>query len=106
MTFSKKIYFVNLPYQFLSCFIYKLLTYDVSADFGILFGMWNRLVMSNPCAKCYHDMTTNNGIHCIFHACLFCVFWTNDRGLSKKTLLTIIIIIYDVLGFMNFSHLS
>ena len=46
----------------------------------------------------------NNGIHCIFHVFLFCVFWANDRDLSKKTLLTIII--YDVVGFVHFSHLS
>ena len=42
---------------------YDVIIYDVSADFGILFGMWNSIVLSHHCAKFHDDMTTDNGIN-------------------------------------------
>ena len=44
---------------------HDVIIYDVNADFGILFGMWNILVMSYPCAKFHNDMTINNRNNCI-----------------------------------------
>ena len=61
---------------------YDVIIYDVSADFRILFGMWNSFVMSYPCAKFQHEMTINNRINCIFSVFCFVYFWTNDRSLS------------------------
>ena len=56
---------------------------DFSADFRILFGMWNTSVMSYPCAKFKHDMAINNLI-IIFDFC-FVYSWTNDKSLSIMT---------------------
>ena len=53
---------------------YDVIIYDLSADFRILFGMWNSFVMSYPCAKFKHDMTINNGINCIFLLFVLCIF--------------------------------
>ena len=65
---------------------HDVITYDVSVDFGTLFGMWNNLVMSYPCAKFYYDMTIYNGIPFIFHVFfVFVYFWVNDKGLSIIT---------------------
>ena len=44
--------------------------------------------MSYPYAKFQHDMSINNGIHCICPVYCFVYFWTNDRGLSIMTLLS------------------
>ena len=60
---------------------YDVIIYDVSADFRILFSIWNSFVMSYPCAKFKHDMTINNGINCTFLVS-FCVFLNNNRSLS------------------------
>ena len=57
----------NLHFK-VECFSTKMLKfqhddviiYDVSRDFGTLFGMWNRLAMSYPCAKFHCDRTINN----------------------------------------------
>ena len=65
---------------------YDVIIYDVSADFRILFRMWNSLVMSYPCAKFHRDMVIDNGINCIFH--VYTYFWTNDRDLSIMTSLS------------------
>ena len=59
--------------------------FDLGVDFRILFGMWNSLVMSYPCAKFHHDMIINYGITYIFHVFSFVYFWTNDKGLSIMT---------------------
>ena len=63
----------------------------VKGDFGIFFGMWNRLVMSYLCAKvyCYTTLITCNT--CIFHVyfCIFQRFQRND------------VIIYDVTVTMS-----
>ena len=64
---------------------YDVIIYDVSEEFGILFSVWNSVVMSCPCAKCHCDMTINNGITCTFHVFCFVYFWTNDSGLSIMT---------------------
>ena len=42
---------------------YHFIIYDISADFGILFGMWNSIVPNYPCAKFHHDMAIDNGIN-------------------------------------------
>ena len=34
---------------------YEVIIYDVSGDFGILFGLWNRLIMNYLCAKFHCD---------------------------------------------------
>ena len=47
--------------------------YDVSVDFAI-FCMLISLVISYACVKFLDDMIINNGITCIFHVFLFCVF--------------------------------
>ena len=74
--------------KMLKCQQYGVIIYDVSADFEILFGMWNSLVMSYPCEKFHHHMTINNGSNCILHMFCFVYFWTNDRGLSIMTSLS------------------
>ena len=53
---------------------YHVNIYDVTADFGILFGVWIGLVTSYPCAKFQYDMTINNGIYCVFHVLCFMYF--------------------------------
>ena len=62
-----------------------VIIYEARADFGILFSMWNSLIMSYPCAKFHHDITINNGINCICHAFCFVCYWTIDGGLSIMT---------------------
>ena len=42
---------------------YHFIIYDISADFGILFGMWNSIVPNYPCAKFHYDMAIDNGIN-------------------------------------------
>ena len=64
---------------------YGVIIFDVSADFEILFGMWNGIILCYPCAKFHHVMTINNGINWIFHVFCFVCFWTNERGLSIMT---------------------
>ena len=44
---------------------------DVSEDFGIFFGMWNRLAMSYLCAKFCCDTTLIACNTCIFHVYFF-----------------------------------
>ena len=46
---------------------YDVIISDVSEDFGIFFGMWNRLPMSYLCAKFCCDATLIACITCIFH---------------------------------------
>ena len=79
---------------------YNVIIYDISADFRILFGMWNSYVMSYPCAKFQHDMTTGNGINCIFTVFCFVYFWTNDISLSIMTPLSM-----KSLILCNFFHI-
>ena len=55
---------------------HKFQQYDVSLDFGILFGTWKSIVMSYPCVNFYHDMTINKGINCIF---MFFSVWTSQN---------------------------
>ena len=68
------------------CFPTKMLKFqhvdviisDISGDFGIYFGMWNRLVMSYLFAKCCCDTTLIAGNTCIFHV-YFLYFSTNRQ---------------------------
>ena len=100
------------PYQFLPCFIHKLMiqpfkvecfstkmlkfqqydliTHDISADFRILSGMWNSFVTSYPCSKFQHDMTINNGVYFIFPGFCF-VYFFDKRQKSQWN---------DVINFM------
>ena len=76
------------------CFLTKTLKFqnndviifDVSGDFGIFFGMWNRLVMSYLCAKfcCDSTLITRNAFSCTF----FCIFLQMDGGFSIMTSLS------------------
>ena len=100
------------PYQFLpSCFIHKLMRYSLlnlsdlrrkcsnfnsmaslsmtSVQISELYFVCRVVfVMSYPYAKFQHDISINNGIHCICPVYCFVYFWTNDRGLSIMTLLS------------------
>ena len=73
-----------------------LIIYDFSADFRILFGMWNSFVMSYPCAKSKHDMTINDGINCIFPIFLLCLFLDKRQKSQYNDA-----IINDVINFMQ-----
>ena len=66
--------------------------YDVSKDFGIFFGMQNRLLISYLCAKFYCDMTIITGDKCIFHV-WFLYFSTNRQMFQHND-----VIIYDVIA--------
>ena len=55
--------------------------------------MWISLVISYACAKFHDDVIINNGIILYFSCFLFCVFWTNDKGLSIMTSLSMTILI-------------
>ena len=74
---------------------YAVIIYDVSADFRILFGMWNDFVMSYPCTKFQHDITIRNIINCIFLV-LFSVFLEKGQKSQYNDF-----IIYDVINFMH-----
>ena len=67
-----------------------VIIYDVSGDFGILFGMWNRLVMCYLCAKFYFDTTMITCNRCIFHVCFFYFSISRQRFHYND------VIIYDV----------
>ena len=75
---------------------YDVINYEVSADFRILFGMWNGFVMSYPCAKFQHGMTINNGINRIFLFFVLCILDKQKKFQYNG------IIIYDVINFMRF----
>ena len=82
------------PFKF-ECFSTKTLKFqhddviifDVSGDFGIFFGMWNRLVMSYLCAKFCCDTTLIACNTFIFHV-YFCIFPQINRGFSVMTSLS------------------
>ena len=63
----------------LKCQHDDLIISDISGDFGILFGMLNRLVMSYLCAKFYCDTTIITCNTCIFHACFFVFFYKSTE---------------------------
>ena len=65
-----------------------VIIFDVSGDFGIFFGMWNKLVMSYLCAKFCFDTTLIACDTCIFMY-IFCIFLQIDRGFSVITSLSI-----------------
>ena len=59
-----------------------VIIFDVSSDFRIFFGMWERIVMSYHCAKCCHDTTLITCNTCIFHV-YFLYFSTNRLFFTK-----------------------
>ena len=70
---------------------YDVIIYDVRVDFEILFGMWKSFVISYPCTKFHNDITINDGITCIFHVFLFCVFLDRRQKFQYD----------DVINFMH-----
>ena len=80
------------------CFSTKMLKFqhddviisDVSEDFGIFFGMWNRLAMNYLCVKLCCDTTLIACNTCIFHV-YFLYFSANRHRFQHND-----IIIYDV----------
>ena len=77
------------------CFLMKTLKFqhddviisDISGDFGIFLGMWNRLVMSYLYAKSCCDTTLIACNTCIFHV-YFCILPQIDRGFIVMTSLS------------------
>ena len=64
------------------CFSKKMLKVqhvDVSRDFRILFGMWNRLVMGYFYTKFCCDTTVITCDACIFHVCLVVFFYKSTE---------------------------
>ena len=64
-----------------------VIIYDVSEDFRILLGIWNRLVKGYLCAKfsCYRTIVICNT--CIFHICSF-YFSYSRQGFQQMTSLS------------------
>ena len=67
-----------------------MIIFDISGDFGIFFGTWNRLVMSYLCAKFCCDSILITCNTCIFMY-IFLYFSTNRQRFQHND-----IIIYDV----------
>ena len=67
-----------------------VIVFDVSGDFGIFFGMWNRLVMSYLCTKICCDTTLITCNTCIFNA--YFLYCSSDRQRFQRN----DVIIYDV----------
>ena len=57
-----------------------VIIFDVIGDFGIFFGMWNRLVMSYLCAKFCCDTRLITCNTCIFH--VYFLYFSTNRQVS------------------------
>ena len=67
---------------------YVVINYYVSADFLVLFAMWNSVVMSYPCVKFHHDMAIEIG----YNLHLFCVFLDNRQRSKYNDVMTSLIL--------------